>query len=378
MTPVVGEDVAAPDSAASRGTTSVEALAINKSYGGPLVVRDVSFELKQGELLTLLGPSGSGKSTTLMMVAGFERPTSGEILVGGQSVLDVPPQRRNLGVVFQSYALFPHMSVLENIAFPLRMRGMGRRARHARAHDMLTRVGLDEFAERRPRHLSGGQQQRVALARALVFEPQALLLDEPLGALDKRLRDQLQLEIKRIHQRTGVSVIYVTHDQSEAMMMSDRIAIMHGGRVEQLGTPTELYDFPATAFVAKFLGETNLLPCDVIGTESGVAFCRLSNGVRVDVRDVASTLRASGPSLVSVRPERVKILDTGETADCTLDGVVATHIFLGAVHRLTVVTLGTEIVLTLPDRSPLPSLSPGQELRVGWGRDDAQLLASEE
>ena len=229
-----------------------------KAYdSGSYVVQDVSFTLEPGEFITLLGPSGSGKTTTLLMVAGFETPTRGRILVDGRDVAWLSPARRNFGVVFQGYALFPHLSVLENVEFALRMRRVSRHQSHLRAMEMLEKVGLTEFAKRRPRELSGGQQQRVALARALVFEPDALLLDEPLGALDKGLRETLQLEIKEIQRRIGISILLVTHDQDEAMMMSDYIAVMRNGRIVQLGSPADLYQHPRTPFVAGFLGETN-------------------------------------------------------------------------------------------------------------------------
>jgi putative spermidine/putrescine transport system ATP-binding protein len=217
------------------------------AYGsGPYVLEDINFSIERGEFLTLLGPSGSGKTTTLMIVAGFEVPTHGQVRVDGRDVARLAPERRNFGVVFQGYALFPHMSALENVEFALKMRRIPRRDCYRLSMEMLEKVGLSEFAMRRPRELSGGQQQRVALARALVFQPDALLLDEPLGALDKRLRESLQIEIKEIQQRIGISVLFVTHDQSEAMMMSDRIAVMRNGRIVQIGSPTDVYQHPQT------------------------------------------------------------------------------------------------------------------------------------
>ena len=251
------------------GRRDLEVLSVSKAYSGPDVVRDLTFTLRQGEFLTLLGPSGSGKTTTLLMVAGFERPTAGDVRIGGRSIVNDPPQRRNFGIVFQSYALFPHMTVLENVEFPLRMRRVAKRDRRTPALDMLDKVGLGGLESRKPRELSGGQQQRVAVARALVFDPDALLLDEPLGALDKRLRESMQIEIKAIQRRVGISILYVTHDQEEAMVMSDRIAIMREGRIVQIGSPTDLYKHPQTPFAASFLGETNLLPCRGTGQDGG-------------------------------------------------------------------------------------------------------------
>src|SRR5512132_1690651 len=231
----------------------------------------LTLEVEQGEFVTLLGPSGSGKTTTLMMIAGFEEPTAGEILVSGEPVVHRPAYRRNIGVVFQSYALFPHMTVAANVAYPLRMRNVGRDEIRRRVAAALDLVQLVALGGRYPGQLSGGQQQRVALARALVFEPPLLLMDEPLGALDKKLREDLQLEIKRIQREVGVSVIYVTHDQSEALTMSDRIAIMRGGRLEQYAAAEELYERPATRFVAEFVGEATLLPARVESADAGGA-----------------------------------------------------------------------------------------------------------
>jgi putative spermidine/putrescine transport system ATP-binding protein len=366
-----------PRRAESRLAT-IEGRKLCKSYDGPRVVSEVSFTLGQGEFLTLLGPSGSGKSTTMMMVAGFERPTSGEILLHGSSVIGVPPRRRNLGIVFQSYALFPHMSVLDNVAFPLMLRGLDRSQRRLRAADMLKRVGLGQFGDRRPGQLSGGQQQRVAVARALVFDPDALLLDEPLGALDKRLRDQLQLEIKEIHRRLDVSVLYVTHDQSEAMMMSDRIAVMRDGTIEQVDTPQALYAHPATAFVATFLGETNLLPCTVGQSREEYAAITLDDGTRGEALVGASARGHDGPCVISIRPERLRIAVEGDDEPaCQVAGVVRDHTFLGSLHRLTVEALGRRLVLTLPDSARPPAVRPGDEVRLGWSRADAQVLAAD-
>ncbi len=346
---------------------------------GNYVVRDVSFTLEPGEFLTLLGPSGSGKSSTLMMLAGFEQPTRGEIRVNGRDVASLTPERRNFGVVFQGYALFPHMSVLENVEFSLRMKRVPRRQRRRRAVAMLERVGLSDFAARRPRELSGGQQQRVALARALVFEPDALLLDEPLGALDRKLREQLQVEIKELQRRVGISILFVTHDQDEAMTMSDRIAVMTDGEVEQIGSPADLYLHPATAFVAGFLGETNLLPAVCEGMENGQAVVRLQNGMLTRAR-----LPRSGPTpgigqaaLISLRPERIRLLDATESAMHVTDGVLTSHTFLGRHARSVVLALGQSLVVSATELPQTICASPGARVRLGWRHDDAQLLAGD-
>jgi putative spermidine/putrescine transport system ATP-binding protein len=347
-----------------------------KSYtGGIHVVRDASFTLAQGEFLTLLGPSGSGKTSTLMMVAGFEAPTRGEIRVDGRDVAQLPPERRNFGVVFQGYALFPHMTVLENVAFPLRMKGLRGATRRRKAMEMLDKVGLAAFATRRPRALSGGQQQRVALARALVFEPDALLLDEPLAALDRKLRETLQVEIKEIQRRIGVSVLFFTHDQDEAMMMSDRIAVMREGRIVQLGAPQEVYLHPETPFVAGFLGETNLLrgQCDapqgdhvVVRFAGGAAgLARLSRGEARPHTDQSVH--------VSIRPERIGLMGHDGSADCVIEGVVADRVFLGRHTRLVVHALGQMLIISTAEPPP-SSVAPGAKVRLGWSREDAQVL----
>jgi putative spermidine/putrescine transport system ATP-binding protein len=334
-------------------------------------VRDVSFTLQPGEFLTLLGPSGSGKTSTLMMVAGFEIPSEGRILVDGKDVADLPPERRNFGVVFQGYALFPHMSVLDNVEFPLRMKHVARRQRRRQAMEMLDRVGLVDFAARRPRELSGGQQQRVALARALVFEPDALLLDEPLGALDRKLREQLQVEIKEIQRRVGISILYVTHDQDEAMMMSDRIAVMTGGEIAQIGTPSEVYLHPDTPFVAGFLGETNLLPVTCQGLDNGHAVVRFADGTlgRARLSRRGPPPRTGDAALVCLRPERIRPLDTADAAH-PVEGIMVSHNFLGRHGRSVIQAMGQTLVISTTD---IPA-AVGASLRLGWNHDDAQLL----
>ena len=376
--PIVSEAVRAgrvPDGSAS-GARHVEVDRVWKSYtAGVHVVRDVSFSLAQGEFLTLLGPSGSGKTSTLMMVAGFEAPSRGAIRVDGRDVAQLPPERRNFGVVFQGYALFPHMTVLDNVAFPLRMKGIGGAARRRAAMQMLDRVGLAEFAARRPRALSGGQQQRVALARALVFEPDALLLDEPLGALDRKLREALQAEIKEIQRRVGVSILFVTHDQDEAMMMSDRIVVMQDGRIVQLGAPDEVYLHPETPFVAGFLGETNLLRGQCVAQQEGHAVVWFADGVVGPARLSRGGARpgVGEAVLASIRPERIGLLARDAAADCVVEGVVTDRVFLGRHTRLVVQALGRPLIVSAAEPPPA-AVARGAAVRVGWSREDAQIL----
>src|SRR3984957_14760723 len=254
--------------------------ALEKNYGNVGAVRGVSLDIRSGEFLTLLGPSGSGKTTTLLMIAGFEVPTVGDIAIDGQSVVVLPPHKRNIGMVFQNYALFPHMTVAENIGFPLKQRGVDRATRARQVAESLDLVRLPGYQSRYPRQLSGGQQQRVALARAIVFRPRLLLMDEPLGALDKQLRESLQLEMRRLHADLSITFIYVTHDQEEALTMSDRVAVMNDGLIAQVGSPEDLYDRPCDRFVASFIGESNFFPCVVLGIEDDMVIAE-SGGTMV-------------------------------------------------------------------------------------------------
>ena len=357
----------------------VEVRGLWKSYGhGAYVVRDVSFALQRGEFLTLLGPSGSGKTTSLMMVAGFEKPTRGEILVDGHDVAQRPPEQRNFGVVFQGYALFPHKNVLENVEFGLRMKGVPPAARRRQAFDMIEKVGLANFAMRKPRELSGGQQQRVALARALVFEPDALLLDEPLSALDRKLRESLQNEIKELQKRFGISILFVTHDQDEAMMMSDRIAVMAEGRIVQIGSPSDVYLHPATPFVAGFLGETNLVPGTYRGADEGYAVVDFKAAARGRARLPADgrNLTAGEAVVVSVRPERVRLLT--HQAEPNFAGVVADCTFLGRHTRYRIQALGQALTVSVTEWSQTSALCAGAPVWLGWNAEDAQILSGPE
>jgi len=360
-----------------RAGRSLEVDSVWKTYDGEaFVVRDVSFVLQPGEFLTLLGPSGSGKTTILMMIAGFEALSRGSIRVDGRDIAGALPEQRNFGIVFQGYALFPHMSVLDNVAFPLRMKGVAARARQRQAAEMLEKVGLEGFAARRPHELSGGQQQRVALARALVFAPDALLLDEPLGALDRKLREQLQIEIKEIQRRIGVSVLHVTHDQDEAMMMSDRIAVMADGEIVQLGAPADVYLHPATAFVASFLGETNLLPGRCCGIDGAHIVIRFRNGElgRARIPRFGGRPAVGDAVLTCIRPERIRILGPEDAADSVIRGKVVSSAFLGRHVRYVVDAENQPVVVSTGDWSQAATLAVGTPVRLGWRSEDAQGL----
>ena len=342
---------------------SVELINLRKLYGGVVALDTLTLEVKQGEFVTLLGPSGSGKTTTLMMIAGFEDPSAGEILVSGEPVLRRPPYRRNIGVVFQSYALFPHMTVTANVGYPLRMRRVTRDDVRRRVAAALDLVQLGALGDRYPGQLSGGQQQRVALARALVFEPPLLLMDEPLGALDKKLREDLQLEIKRIHREVGVTVIYVTHDQSEALTMSDRIAIMRGGRLEQYATAEELYERPATRFVAQFVGEATLLGARVESARDDGAVLALDGGGTRLGTGRAGLVPGAHVTAV-VRPEKARLVAAGAGPN-VFRAVVDDAMYMGETTKYWVKTDdGATLVLKSQSRSDTPRSGKGDPVHV--------------
>ncbi|GHK03921.1 ABC transporter ATP-binding protein [Streptomyces sp. NPDC003753] len=310
---------------------------LRKTYGGVTAVDEVSMEIAAGEFVTFLGSSGSGKTTTLMMIAGFCEPDSGSIVVGGNDVTRLAPQKRGLGFVFQQYLLFPHMTVWENVAFPLQLRGVPKAEQRRRVGETLEMAGLSKMARRRPRELSGGQQQRVALCRALVYRPPVILMDEPLGALDKKLRDQLQTEIKRIQQELGLTVIYVTHDQEEALVLSDRIAVMRDGRIDQFDTPQELFERPRTPFVADFLGAANFLPGRVEEQTTDHVLVRLDTGGLLKARP--QTAPGGARVRAAVQPGRLFLCPAG-AGFCT--GTVETVTYVGTLVRVTVRPLGGE------------------------------------
>jgi spermidine/putrescine ABC transporter ATP-binding subunit len=350
--------------------------AIEKRFGAVTAVAGVSLDVAPGEFVTLLGPSGSGKTTTLMMLAGFEIPTAGEIYVDGAPIATVPPYKRNIGMVFQSYALFPHMTVGENIAFPLKLRRRPRAEIARRTREALELVKLPGYETRYPRQLSGGQQQRIAVARALVFNPRVLLMDEPLGALDKQLRESLQLELKQLHEQLGVTIIYVTHDQQEALVMSDRVAVMNEGRIEQVGSPTELYDAPANRFVASFIGESNFLDGRVVAHDDGGCTVEL-DGIGT-VRAPRQPGLATGASVsVTVRPERIVFVDDGEAPPGAnaLPGTVAGMIFVGENRRYEVrLATGERLVLKRQNRAGVRQYAPGELVQVVWDVADTRLV----
>ena len=348
---------------------------IEKRYGAVVAVNDVSLDIAPGEFVTLLGPSGSGKTTTLMMLAGFEIPTAGEIYVDDDPIAAVPPYRRNIGMVFQNYALFPHMTVGENIAFPLQMRRMSRAEIASKTGEVLELVGLPGYEGRYPRQLSGGQQQRVAVARALVFNPRVLLMDEPLGALDKQLRERLQLEIKALHEQLGVTIIYVTHDQEEALIMSDRIAVMNEGLIEQFGQPTDLYDEPATRFVADFIGESNFID-GTLTQHDGATACVDVSGFG-ELRAPARPGYAAGTVVaLTVRPEKIVAAENGSAPGMNaVAGVVEDVVFVGEMRRYVVrMPGGQRLVLKAQNRIGVQNFERGDPIRVCWNVADGRIV----
>ena len=357
-------------------STIVKFDRVQKSYDGEtLVVKDLNLAIETGEFLTMLGPSGSGKTTCLMMLAGFEPATHGEIYLDERPINRVAPHRRNIGMVFQDYALFPHMTVAENLAFPLRVRRISRSETEAKVKRALDMVRLPGFSGRRPAQLSGGQQQRVAVARALVFEPDLVLMDEPLGALDKNLREEMQYEIKHIHEELGVTVIYVTHDQAEALTMSNRIAVFNDGVIQQLATPSALYEEPENAFVAQFIGENNRLFGRVTSVDD--RYCQVSlDGCRNVVSALNIKVEGAGVrATLSLRPERVVIAPRGPEVENAITGRVEELIYLGDHIRARLTVAGNdEFVVKIPNTDRQRSLSKGVEVELGWTADDCRAL----
>jgi putative spermidine/putrescine transport system ATP-binding protein len=348
---------------------------VQKSYDGEtLVVKNLNLDISKGEFLTMLGPSGSGKTTTLMMLAGFEPATHGEIFLKGEPINNVPPHKRGIGMVFQNYALFPHMTVAENLAFPLKVRNLSSAEVETRVKKILDMVQLPKMANRRPGQLSGGQQQRVAVARALVFEPDLVLMDEPLGALDKQLREQMQYEIKHIHDRLNVTVVYVTHDQSEALTMSNRIAVFNDGVVQQLSTPDELYERPVNSFVAQFIGENNKLKGSVLDVDGkGNATVSLESGDKVQA--TAVNVKKGDRTLLSLRPERVEINAARKSMDSTLKGTIAELIYLGDHIRARLEVAGhSDFIVKVPNKADIGVVERGKTVNVGWKSTDCRAL----
>ncbi len=349
---------------------------VQKSYDGEnLVVKDLNLSMPKGEFLTMLGPSGSGKTTCLMMLAGFETATHGEITLNGVSINNIPPHKRGIGMVFQNYALFPHMSVAENLSFPLEVRKIGKSDREEKVKRALDMVQMGSFAGRRPSQLSGGQQQRIALARALVFEPELVLMDEPLGALDKQLRETLQFEITNLAHELGITTVYVTHDQTEALTMSDRVAVFDDGRIQQLAPPDELYEKPQNSFVAQFIGENNTLSGVVQQITGDTCIVKLDSGDIIDAVPVNVTT-VGERTKVSIRPERVEINPDrlNENAH-TLKAEVLEFIYMGDIFRTRLRVAGTDdFVIKTRNAPDQIRLKPGEMIDIGWMAQDCRAL----
>jgi len=348
---------------------------VQKSYDGvALVVKRLNLDVQPGEFLTLLGPSGSGKTTCLMMLAGFETPTAGDIWLAGKSVNNLPPHQRNIGMVFQNYALFPHMTVAENLAFPLSVRGVNKAEIARQVQQALTMVQLDTYGQRYPKQLSGGQQQRVALARALVFQPQLVLMDEPLGALDKQLRERMQVEIKHLHQRLGITVVYVTHDQGEALTMSDRVAVFHQGEIQQIAAPQVLYEAPCNTFVAQFIGENNRLTGELISRDDPYCTVRLPQGETIQALAVNVGEPGELTSL-SLRPERVSLDAASAACANQVRGRIEEFIYLGDHVRIRCSACGLANFFVKQTINTLDStLAVGDTVTLGWQADHIRAL----
>ena len=363
-------------SAANGDAAFVAFERVQKSYDGEnLVVKDLNLSMPKGEFLTMLGPSGSGKTTCLMMLAGFETATHGDILLDGVSINNIPPHKRGIGMVFQNYALFPHMTVGENLAFPLEVRKMGKSERDEKVKRALDMVQMGDFAGRRPAQLSGGQQQRIALARALVFEPELVLMDEPLGALDKQLRETLQFEITNLAHSLGITTVYVTHDQTEALTMSDRVAVFEDGRIQQLAPPDELYEQPKNSFVAQFIGENNTLEGVVQEIKGNTCIVKLDSGDIIDALPV-NVSNVGDRTKVSIRPERVEFNRERLHADAhTLKAEVLEFIYMGDIFRTRLRVAGTdEFVIKTRNAPDQDRLKPGQMIEIGWLAEDCRAL----
>lgn len=367
--------------AAADSAPVIEIDHVVKRFGEFVAVDDVDFSIGQGEFFSMLGPSGCGKTTTLRMIAGFEQPTSGAIRLDGVDVSKVPPNRRDVNTVFQQYALFPHMNVFDNVAFGPQSKKADKDTIKKRVSEMLEVVRLTEFASRRPAQLSGGQQQRVALARALVNLPKALLLDEPLGALDLKLRHAMQFELKRIQREVGITFVYVTHDQEEALTMSDRIAVMSDGRVEQIGTPAEIYDNPASVFVAGFIGQANLWPATITEHATGTTRVTALGGASLCGSCGDATLAVGSEVTLMVRPERISISLTQPTSQNgggqSVCATVSDLAFQGPIVRLALEAAdGSPIIANVDPDADLPLLRPGDSVWASWTQSAACVLPS--
>jgi len=348
---------------------------VQKSYDGEsLVIKNLNLDMQKGEFLTMLGPSGSGKTTCLMMLAGFEPATHGEIYLADRAINSVPPHKRGIGMVFQNYALFPHMTIAENLSFPLEVRKIGKSEREEKVKKTLDMVQLGDFADRRPGQLSGGQQQRIAVARALVFDPEVVLMDEPLGALDKNLREQMQYEIKHIHERLGITVLYITHDQNEALTMSDRVAVFNAGVIQQLAAPDILYEQPENAFVADFIGDNNCL-IGVLNSENNSS-CNvtLSDGSTI----IANNINTSGKgdkTRLSIRPERIIINPKAGSVANIFQAKAVELIYHGDHIRTRMEVCGNNnFIVKIPNASHHADIKTGDTVRIGWHSKDCRAL----
>jgi putative spermidine/putrescine transport system ATP-binding protein len=365
-------------------TADIRLDGVRKTYGDVVAVDHVDLEIRRGEFFTMLGPSGSGKTTCLRMIAGFERPDTGRVRLAGEDVTDVPPNERDVNTVFQDYALFPHMSVEQNVGYGLRIKKVQSSQRRQRVDEALEMVRLGGYGDRRPGQLSGGQRQRVALARALVNRPRALLLDEPLGALDLKLRQQLQVELKRIQQEVGITFIYVTHDQDEALTMSDRIAVMDGGRILQVGAPNEVYDDPRSRFVAGFVGVSNVLELEVERVENGRASLRLGPQDEISAA-VGDGVRPGVTAIVTIRPERIaldEVSEGGAATDCRASGRVRESLYAGPTTRF-VVDLDGGGELMVVRQNATSSFEDAEALRgrpvtLRWGSEFTRVIGTNE
>ncbi|MBY6056960.1 ABC transporter ATP-binding protein [Leisingera daeponensis] len=361
---------------ASNVDAFVEFERVQKSYDGEnLVVKDLNLTMPKGEFLTMLGPSGSGKTTCLMMLAGFETATHGDIRLDGTSINNIPPHKRGIGMVFQNYALFPHMTIAENLSFPLEVRKVGKSEREEKVKRALDMVEMGAFGGRRPAQLSGGQQQRIALARALVFEPELVLMDEPLGALDKQLREKMQFEITHLAHRLGITVVYVTHDQTEALTMSDRVAVFDDGRIQQIAPPDQLYESPENSFVAQFIGENNTLEGTLKEIKGDRALVQLDDGELIDCKPV-NVSKPGERTRVSIRPERVEYNKNRLQAGVhTLKAEVLEFIYMGDIFRTRLRVAGNdEFIIKTRNAPDQVRLQPGQQIEIGWLPDDCRAL----
>ncbi|WFU22432.1 ABC transporter ATP-binding protein [Bradyrhizobium sp. CB1717] len=358
-------------------SASIEIAGVSKVYdGGVRAVDAVAMDIRQGEFFSLLGPSGCGKTTTLRMIAGFETPSSGAIRVDGADITHVPAHKRDMGMVFQNYALFPHRTVAENVAFGLRMRGLDKATIAAKVKAALAMVELSGLEGRRPAQLSGGQQQRVALARAIVIAPRVLLCDEPLGALDKKLRQQMQFELKQLQKKLGLTLVFVTHDQEEALAMSDRIAVMNGGRVEQVGTPTEIYNQPTTRFVADFIGDTNIFRGERTATSTVASALDVGKGLILALPPTEA--RGTGVLSVALRPEKIRLIPRGDgatPAGISAHGIVENTNFLGGavLYRITLEG-GHRVLVQQPNAGTSRLFVPGNGVTLQWTPADLVVL----